>query len=331
MADAREPNKAGHPPTEPVFQDRGQDGPGITDPRSVKADVGQGLPPVGKQPARSGSAMWAAIVTSALLSLIFGAAGAWAYERYLAQLIAERFPAASTTQGRDSESPKNLAHMDDRIKNLTDQYKQLQARLDAVPKATPVPDLAPIEAKVAQVGELSQQIEAKVGQLSQQIEAIGKKLDPLPAQLVESKKKVTELDAKLDELRNELSAAHSRAPADRNRDGSAVSSEKVESSIDRALEPGVSQFRRARYREAYDVFQKLEQSHPDDARVWYYAALAYGLSSNDWGKTTQSMVEQGVSREKSGQPQKSVIDSAFTGLTKETGKDWLDFYRRRAQ
>jgi chaperonin cofactor prefoldin len=334
MADAREPNKAGHPPTEPVFQDRGQDDPGIRDPRSVKVDMGQGLPPVRKQPARSGSASGAAIVISALLSLIFGAAGAWAYERYLAQLIAERFPAASTTQGRDSETPKNLAHMDDRIKNLTDQYKQLQARLDAVPKPTPVPDLAPIEAKIAQVGQLSQQMEAKVaqvGQLSQQIEAIGKKLDPLPAQLVESKKKVTELDAKLDELRNELSAAHSRAPADRSRDGSAVSSEKGESSIDTALEPGVSEFRRARYREAYDVFQKLEQSHPDDARVWYYDALSYGLSSNDWGKTTQSMVEKGVTREKAGQPQKSEIDSAFAGLTKETGKDWLDFYRRRAQ
>jgi tetratricopeptide (TPR) repeat protein len=367
MADAEEPNKAGHFPTEPVFQDHGQDGPGITDPRTVKADMGQGLPPVRKQPARSGSASGAAIVTSALLSLIFGAAGAWAYERYLAQLIAERFPAASTTQARDSETPNSLAHMDDRIKslseqcnNVSDQYKQLQARLDAVPKPTPVPDLAAIEAKVAQVGQLSQQIEAidkkldplpaqlvesekkvteldaklkgaQVGQLSQQIEAIGKKLDPLRAQLVESEKKATELDAKLDELRNGVSAAHSRAPADRSRDGSPVSSEKGESSIDRALEPGVSQFRRARYREAYDVFQKLAQSHPDDARVWYYAALSYGLSSNDWGQTTQSMVAQGVTRETSGQPQKSVIDSAFAGLTKETGKDWLDFYRRRAQ
>jgi len=261
------------------------------------------------------------------LSLIFGAAGAWAYERYLAQLLAERFPAASTTQGRDSETPKNLAHMGDRIKslsdqcnNLSDQYKQLQARLDAVPKPTPAPDLAPIEEKVAHVG-----------QLSQQIEAIGKKLDPLPAQVVESEKKVTELGAKLDELRKEVSAAHSRAPADRSRDGSPVSSEKGESSIDTALEPGVSQFRRARYREAYDVFQNLEQSHPGDARVWYYAALSYGLSSNDWGKTTQSMVEQGVTREKAGEPQKSVIDSAFAGLTKESGKDWLDFYRRRAR
>jgi hypothetical protein len=53
MADAREPNKAGHPPTEPVVQDRGHDGLGIRDPRSVKADMGQGLPPVRKQPACS--------------------------------------------------------------------------------------------------------------------------------------------------------------------------------------------------------------------------------------------------------------------------------------
>ena len=84
----------------------------------------------------------------------------------------------------------------------------------------------PIEEKVAQVG-----------QLSQQIEAIGKKLDPLPAQLVESEKKVTELNAKLDELRKQVSAAHSRAPADRIRDGSPVSSEKGEASITRPSNP----------------------------------------------------------------------------------------------
>ena len=327
MADAREPNKAGHPPTEPVFQDRGKDAPGIRDPRSVNVDMGQGLPPVRKQPARSGSASGAAIVISALLSLIFGAAGAWAYERYLAQLIAEKFPAASTTQGRDSETPKNLALLDDRIKNLSDQcsnlsdqYKQLQARLDAVPKPTPAPDLAPIEEKVAQVG-----------QLSQQIEAIGKKLDPLPAQLVESEKKVTELDAKLDELRKQVSAAHSRAPADRSRDGSPVSSEKGEASIDTALEPGVSQFRESTLSRGLRRLPEAGAVASGRCAGLVLCRALVRTGSNDWGKTTQSMVEQGVTREKAGQPQKSVIDSAFAGLTKETGKDWLDFYRRRAQ
>ncbi len=76
---------------------------------------------------------------------------------------------------------------------------------------------------------------------------------------------------------------------------------------------------------------QLPACNQDDARVWYYAALSYGLGSNDWSRITQSMVEEGLSREKAGKPPKSTIDSALAGLTKETGKDWLDFYRRRAQ
>jgi hypothetical protein len=42
------------------------------------------------------------------------------------------------------------------------------------------------------------------------------------------------------------------------------------------------------------------------------------------------MVQQGIALEKAGKPQKSQIDSAFAGLTKETGKEWLAFYRQRA-
>ena len=92
----------------------------------------------------------------------------------------------------------------------------------------------------------------------------------------------------------------------------------------------MSQFREGKYREAYDVFRKLIQSHPDDARVWYYAALSYGLATGDWGKMTETMVQEGVAREKAGKPPKPEIDSAFAGLTKQTGKEWLDYYRRRA-
>jgi hypothetical protein len=43
------------------------------------------------------------------------------------------------------------------------------------------------------------------------------------------------------------------------------------------------------------------------------------------------MFEEGVDREKAGKPPKSEIDSTFAGLTKETGKEWLDFYRQRAR
>jgi len=75
----------------------------------------------------------------------------------------------------------------------------------------------------------------------------------------------------------------------------------------------------------------LLQTQPEDARVWYYAALSYGLATRDWGRATEMMVEEGVSREKAGRPPKPEIDAALTGLTKETGKEWLDFYRQRAR
>ena len=45
----------------------------------------------------------------------------------------------------------------------------------------------------------------------------------------------------------------------------------------------------------------------------------------------EKLVTEGVKREKAGKPEKSEIDSAFSDLTTETGKDWLAFYRRRAQ
>jgi tetratricopeptide (TPR) repeat protein len=97
------------------------------------------------------------------------------------------------------------------------------------------------------------------------------------------------------------------------------------------LESGVDLFHRGEYREAYAVFRKLLQSQADDARIWYFAALSYGLASGEWDRMTQTMAEEGVAREKANKPPKSEIDAALAGLTKETGKDWLDFYRRRAR
>src|SRR5206468_1960107 len=99
-------------------------------------------------------------------------------------------------------------------------------------------------------------------------------------------------------------------------------------SMDPARESAVSLFQEKRYGEAYAVLRKLLQSQPDDARLWYYAALSYGLSKGDWGRITQSMVDEGIAREKAGKPPKPEIDADLAGLSKETGKEWLDFYRR---
>jgi hypothetical protein len=97
------------------------------------------------------------------------------------------------------------------------------------------------------------------------------------------------------------------------------------------LEPGVKLFQAGRYQEAYKTFKDLLEARPEDARVWYLAALAHGLATGEWRGETERLVEQGVAREKAGTPQKPLIDSALDGLTRETGKEWLEFYRRRAR
>jgi tetratricopeptide (TPR) repeat protein len=339
MADAGEQIKAGQAPIDPSSPYRARDAQDIGDAHSVNVDMGQGRQPLRRPEQRSAAASGAIVVMSAVLALLCGGAGAWAYERFLAQPHEGRpKEAAATAQGRDSEAQKDLARLDDRINGLSEENKQLQSRLESIPKPAPAPDLAPLEMKVSQVDRLSRQVEE-----------IGKKLDPLSEQLAKTEHRITELASKVVEVRHEVSATGENSAVARARDaslaraslpsatrddraeGAALSSGSDKNqSGDASIDSGASRFREGKYRDAYDVFRKLIQSHPDDARVWYYAALSYGLATGDWGNMTETMAQEGVAREKAGKPAKPEIDSAFSGLTKETGKEWLDFYRRRA-
>jgi TolA-binding protein len=345
MADTREPGGAGRAPIEPIAGDRDRNASGMGNAQPVKVDMGQGMAPMPARRPESRSAMTngAVLATSAVLALLFGGAGAWAYERFLALAVAGLTTGAAPTRGGNANLPGDLARLNDRVKilseqcdRLSDQNKQLQQRMDSLTKTSRPPDLASIEEKVA-----------RIGQISQQVEAIGKQVDPLHEQLVQYEKKVTDLDAKLDEHRREVSGTHEppssgRGPEDRSsgnegtptvgrNTGPVAESETAENATGPGLESGISLFREKRYSEAYTIFRRLLQSRQDDARLWYYAALAYGLASNDWGRMTQSMAEEGVFHEKAGQPRRSVIDSAFAGLSRATGKEWLASYRQRAR
>jgi tetratricopeptide (TPR) repeat protein len=279
-------------------------------------------------------------LVAAVLALLFGGAGAWAYERYLAPLMVDRPAEASAPKTEDAETTKALARLDDRINSLSNQHKQLESRIGSIPKPAPPPDLAPLEQKAARVDGLSKQFEA----IPNQFEAISKVLDPLPQKIAQDERKITELDAKLEELRKESRTLSARLEASRKVEGSPSAasgrstvqppgspSRRSEGggSVDSALERGQTLFREGRYQEAYNAFQNLLQSRSDDARVWYYAALSYGLTTGEWRGQTEQMAQQGIALEKAGKPQKSQIDSAFAGLTNETGKEWLAFYRQR--
>ena len=96
------------------------------------------------------------------------------------------------------------------------------------------------------------------------------------------------------------------------------------------LSPGVEAFKRGDYVSALKTFRASTREHPDDARVWYFTALAHGLATGQWTGETEDLVNKGVEREKAGTPSPAEIDSEFSVLTKANGRDWLSFFRKRA-
>jgi hypothetical protein len=175
------------------------------------------------------------------------------------------------------------------------------------------------------------------------VEALDSRINPLPSKLEDESRKITTIMADIDGVRKQVTALQTELATNLKAEKPTVKSDAMlaETSHERSreiepprnelLQPGIEFFRQKKYGQASEAFDGLTRTKPDDARVWYFAALSRGLATRDWKGQTEKLVTEGVEREKAGTPQKSQIDSAFADLTTETGKDWLAFFRRRAQ
>ena len=165
---------------------------------------------------------------------------------------------------------------------------------------------------------------ARLDSLTQKVEAASKGEGFAPAPKVDAiDKKVGDLAQAVDALKAELAGPEPgpdhraaprppRRPADVNVEG-------------QAMEQAVDLFKQGKYAEAKDAFARLQAAYPDDARVWYFSALANGLATRDWKGESERLVKVGVAKEKAGSPDKAKIDAAFAGLTADNGKDWLAY------
>jgi TolA-binding protein len=199
---------------------------------------------------------------------------------------------------------RELARLEDR----------LNARTNAPPAPAP-PDLAPLRTRIDDLVKESQ------------------KLSPLPATFESLRQRVDALDKGLNALRTEVAAVPKQLDASLNALKDAMVSRSAPAQVspaDIARDLGAALFRDRKYPAARDVFLTLVQVYPNDARLWYFAALANGLSSDNWAGDTESMVRRGLACEQKGMPKRSDIDAQFSTLTKETGKDWLGEWRKRA-
>jgi TolA-binding protein len=262
-----------------------------------------------------------------------GGAGAWAYVDYLGPMLARNRAQKSPPDVQNSESNSTESKVSDsvaRLNDLSGKLDELQSRVDRLPKAISAQDLEPLKERLALVDDVSKKVDA-----------LGLRVNSLPEKVDQDSRKITTLTAELEGMRNEVASLrnniHTSASAEKPSDEGEEPRTAILSEPPREIPPpvrllqaGVDYFQKKNYAKASEIFAGLSKARPDDARVWYYAALSRGLATRDWKGQTERLVTQGVDREKAGKPSKSQIDAAFADLTPETGKDWLAFYRRRA-
>jgi uncharacterized protein YoxC len=227
---------------------------------------------------------------------------------------------------RKVDLPMTAEAKPDDSKGLTTDIDQLKSEIAGLNKklgemATP-PDLTPqiksLDDKVADLYKSMAETPARIESLNQKVESLVKSEAFAPAPRVdEIEKKVTELTQTVDSLKTSLSNRATPAAAE-------AASESP------AMGQAVDLFKKGKFLEAKEAFARLQSAMPDDARVWYFSALANGLATRDWRGESERLVTTGVEKEKAGSPDHAKIDAAFADLTTNTGKEWLSFYRKKA-
>jgi hypothetical protein len=209
-----------------------------------------------------------------------------------------------------------LGEIQSELGTLRRELARLEDRPDATTTAHLMPsDLAPLRKRIDGLVEESQ------------------KLSPLPASFQSLRQRVDALDKGLGSLRTEVAAVPKQLDASLNALKETMVARPAPdhaSPTDTARDLGAALFREGKYVAAREVFLALVKSDPNDARLWYFAALANGLTSGDWTGESDRMVRRGLACEQRGSPKRADIDAQFATITKEQGKDWLDEWRKRA-
>jgi TolA-binding protein len=219
-------------------------------------------------------------------------------------------PAAEKPADAEPDSKALKADLD----GLKTALKDLENRIKSLPPPPAPVDLEPLKTRVS---DLAKETEA--------LAALPKKLEDLDQRLSAFGQTLTTVHADLDKVKKAAEAA----PA-----ASATTTEAArpadEKTADAAVDQAAGLFKSGKYKDASDAFQKLTESSPEDARVWYFAALSRGSATNQWTGETVRLVEKGIALEKAGNPPSAKIDAALAGVN-PSFKPWLDAFRKRAQ
>jgi TolA-binding protein len=236
-------------------------------------------------------------------------------------------PAAPVGSDEPAPSPKSevakpdlsedIAALRTQITGFADQIDRLGKQVDSSRDDKTAAALKDLDARVTALAESTARASAlteQVGRIEERVTGAGETFK--------------QIRSELDEARTAFKAAQEQAASR----PTTVAADRGEATPDSGVDlgPALTAFRRGRYAEAADAFRALTRDHPDDARAWYYAALANGLATGQWTGQTEELVKKGVERERAGTPKAAEVEDALSGLTQGNGRDWLAHFRRLA-
>jgi len=280
----------------------------------------------GTSPASSAHSLKGYALT-AVLSLVFGVIGAYAFLHFLATPPRSSDAAGADQPAGTEGTGPTTRDLSAQVAKLSDRVDDVRHRIDAFPKPAPPPALSELQGSGAEITKVPEE----VGPIREAVKRIDDRIDGVSQTLRSLGDEVHAITAGTGTVVRPASAGTARPDrrSERHETLAAVPEKPVS---DEALARGAELFHQKKYQDALDLFDRLEQTNPDDARVWYYAALAHGFAKNQWNKDgTGRLVEKGIERERAGTPPSRVIDETFKDLTSDTGKDWLAAYRKRVK
>jgi hypothetical protein len=238
--------------------------------------------------------------------------------------------------------PSDMERLGPALQSLSSRLDALGHQVEALPAP---PDLAPLQSRVdslAKSAEAAAVIPGQIEAVQKRVDESARSTEALGTHVTESSKSIAGLDSRIAEASKAIEGLGSRvAEASKAIEGLGARAESFDkltallrdqgkAIMELRLGRGIDLFKAGQYAAARDVFARLRASQPDDARLWYYSALANGFASGVWTGETEQLVVKGVKCERADPSRKAEIDATFVDLAASGGKDWLDSYRKRA-
>ena len=318
--------------------------PGLRSTSTPKPDRAAVAPVAAPEPpAEPAGANAGGLLLTAALALGCGLGGSYVYNRFLAPRTSQAAADAGTSKDARSTAPlPGLNDLTDRVDQLATKVHDLSKRVDQSDKDDAANDVPALRVRLADLTDATNNLTpmlSKVDHLTNRVSELSNTLGTLQGDVQSLQTRNGQSTREAPPARPPHDVGHADGgPAstvsrpsplpDVRRD--AGGSDKADADADdAAVARGAELFRNGHYKDARKIFERLELSQPDDARVWYYAALADGFATRDWTTGAVELVEKGIAREEAGTPDRARIDAEFKDLTTANGKDWLAAYRKR--